>query len=89
MVTLSSAFKLCKIDDSEIVILRHKWNKSPGWYSGMHFIRARIVRDKVDMKKIKVHHIDAVHSVTSGDFLGFLFEIDGISEDILNYLENR
>ena len=68
-ITLSQAMKLCKIRDDETVYLR-KRGQNRAWadaYSGKQ------IRNKFDMKAVKVCGIDAKFSW--GEWCGMEFEI--------------
>lgn len=86
MITLSEAFRLCDIEDAEIVWLMNAGAETYGLFGGKHGVNARMIRNKTDMKKIEVHRISVQHDY-DGDFCGMVFVVNGIPEEELIRLE--
>lgn len=77
MLTLSEAFRLCGIED-ETVYLMLPGTKTYGLFSGKYIVSARIIRNKLDMKKIIVHRI-SVQLNYEGEYVGMFFVVTGAS----------
>lgn len=72
MITLSQAFKLCKIRDDELVYLRRS-NVSFATLRGLDIYTGKYIREKMDMKKIWVVSIRPFFSF--GEYEGMEFEV--------------
>ena len=72
MITLKHAFTLCGIDDNQIVFLRRRGQTR----HSASIMTGGAVRNKLDMKAIKVTGIDIRCSYGSID--GFEFEVIGL-----------
>lgn len=79
MVTLSQAFRLCGIDH-EIVYLQAVGSRDD------FFFAAKKIRNKLDMKKIKVIRIEPKFECFGPDYLGMLFVVRGIDKRALEKL---
>lgn len=82
MVTLSEAFKLCRIKD-ECVYLQE--NGKSEWKD--HIFWSKKVRDTFDMKKIKVVGIEPRFERCGYDFMGMRFIVTGITDEELQKAE--
>ncbi len=81
MITLKEAFALCNINDDEFVYLKNieaKYFQDDGYC-----YRGKTIREKLDMKKIKVHKIDLVFEHFGYNFKGIQFIITGVSSEEL------
>lgn len=81
MITLSEAFKLCDI--KEEMVYFYPINKQNTTFTIHYGIFSKKVREKFDMKKIKVVKIDLEFEHFGSDFRGYLFFVSGISEEEL------
>lgn len=79
MITLSKAFRLCGIE-REIVYLQTIGSRND------FFFTARKIRNKLDMKKIKVIRIEPRFEHFGPDYLGMLFVVRGIDGEALKQL---
>ena len=79
MITLSKAFRLCGID-REIVYLQAAGSRDN------FFFAARKIRNKLDMKKIRVIRIEPRFDKFGPDYLGMLFVVRGIDGEALKQL---
>lgn len=70
MITLSQAFKLCKIRDDELVHLRLAYCAT---LRGFDIYTGKYIREKMDMKKIWVVSIRPFFSF--GEYEGMEFEV--------------
>lgn len=70
MIDLYTAFKLINIDDEEILHLRRK---NQIFSSEYEVLTGREVKNKYDMRKIKI--IEICPYFCCGDYNGFLFTI--------------
>lgn len=70
MVTMKEAFKLCRIDDREVIHLCDSVENEPCWSSPM---TGKQVREKYDMQRTMVTAI--VPHFCFGEFEGFSFII--------------
>lgn len=78
MITLSEAFRLCNIGE-EAVYLQMAGDKANKRY---HFW-SRKVREKLDMRKIKVVGIRPLWETYGPNYLGLLFIVRGITQEQL------
>lgn len=85
MITLSEAFKLCDIKE-ENVYLRHVEESNSVWSSG-HYFRSKKIRDKMDMRKIRVVKIEPAFEHFGPDFIGWRFIVAGITPEELTRIE--
>ena len=81
VLTLSEAFRIVDIGD-EPVWLQHVNATPSAWNEGYYFW-SKTVRDKFDMKKIRVVRIVPVFEHFGPEFEGFCFVISGISQEEL------
>lgn len=83
MITLGCALRLCDINkESDGVYLRNVRTKHSCWEDG-HYFSQKTLRDKLDLKKIQVVKIDLCFEHFGPNFNGWVFVVDGISEDKL------
>lgn len=82
MITLSEAFRLCHIGE-EAVYLRE--NGKTNWDD--HYFWSKKVRNKFDMKKIKVVGIEPKFERYGYDFDGMCFIVTGITDKELRDAE--
>lgn len=83
MITLSEAFKLCHIKAEKMVYLRE--NGKDDWHD--YLISAKTIRNKLDMKKIRVVGIEPKFQRYGNDYLGLCFVVTGISEKEIQKLQ--
>ena len=83
MITLSEAFKLCGIGE-EAVYLRHV--KDPPGSHWSYYFWSKKIRDKFDMKKVRVIRIETEFEHFGPEFLGFRFVVDGMTQEELKKL---
>lgn len=76
MVNLREAFVLLGIRDSDCVWIR---NRRESRISRKAFTGAE-VRKRLDMRAIKVHHIDRVVDMYDGEFFGYELEVTGFQK---------
>ena len=86
MLTLSEAFRICDIGEESVFLIHVKAKKSV-WMNG-HRFWSTTIRNKFDMKKIRVLKIDLVFETYGPDFLGYRFTVSGITEEQLAKAEN-
>lgn len=81
MITLIQAFRLCEIREEMIYLTTSQSTRQP-----THTISvwSEKVRQKVDMKRIKVHRVRERFSF--GEFLGMEFVVSGITDEELKSL---
>lgn len=82
MITLSEAFRLCNVGDEPVYLFHVKERKSV-WDFG-HYFWSKTIRDRFDMKKIKVVRIDLQFENFGNDFLGWCFVVSGITPEELH-----
>lgn len=87
MITLAEAFKLCDIKE-ENVYLRHVEESNSVWNSG-HYFRSKKIRDKMDMRKIRVVKIEPAFEHFGSDFIGWRFIVAGITPEELTRIEYK
>lgn len=85
MITLAEAFKLCEIGE-ETVFLRHVDEPKNIWDSGHRFWSKKI-RDKFDMRKIRVVNIELEFEHFGPEFRGWRFVVAGITPEELYRIE--
>ena len=85
MITLAKAFKLCNIGE-EAVYLRHVNESSSVWNQG-HYYWSKRIRDKLDMKKVKVIKIEPAFEHFGPEFIGWRFVVSGITPEELCKVE--
>lgn len=73
MITLIEAVKLCRIPENEPVYLRNR-GSNPFDYT---LFTPREMRNRLDMRKIKVHAISVRFEAFGPDFMGMEFEVSG------------
>ncbi len=81
MITLSEAFKLCDITEEHVFLLHVDEPKSV-WNDGHYFWSSKI-RNKLDMKHIRVLKIEPCFEHFGSDFKGFKFTVAGITPEKL------
>lgn len=86
MITLSEAFKLCGIKE-ETIYLRHVEESNSVW-SG-HYFWSKKIRDKMDMRKIRVVKIEPAFEHYGSDFIGWRFIVAGITPEELTRIEYK
>ena len=87
MISLAEAFRLCGIKE-EPVYLRCQNESTNIWNNGHYFWSAKI-RNKFDMRKIKVVRIDLAFERFGHDFLGWQFIVKGVTPEELYKAENE
>lgn len=85
MITLSDAFRLCKISNSESVYLIAATNNK---YEDHRFWSSRLI-ELVDMKKINVVGIAPRFERYGNEFFGMQFRVQGITDKELRDLSLR
>ena len=85
MITLAEAFKLCDIKE-ENVYLRHVEESNSVWNSG-HYFRSKKIRDKLDMRKIRVVKIEPAFEHFGPEFIGWRFVVAVITPEELTRIE--
>lgn len=83
MITLAQAFRLCSIEKDEAVYLRHAREKNSGIWVNSYYFNAKKIRDKFDMRAIKVVKIELEFEHFGDDFYGYRFAIEGCSPEEL------
>lgn len=73
MITLIEAVKLCRIPEDEPVYLRNRGSD----YFDYTLLTPCEMRNRLDMRKIKVHAISTRFERFGPDFMGMEFEVSG------------
>ena len=87
MITLSEAFRLCDVRD-EPVYLRHVEESNSVWNTG-HYFWSKKIRDKLDMRKIRVIKIEPAFEHFGPEFIGWRFIVAGITPEELTRIEHK
>lgn len=74
MITLIEAVKLCRISEDESVYLRERGSDRFDYT----LFTPREMRNRLDMRAIKVHAILVRFEAFGSDFLGMEFEVSGL-----------
>lgn len=79
MITLAEAFKLCGIRE-EPVFLRHVDEDKSIW-GPRHYFWSKWIREKFDMRKVRVVKIELAFESYGPGFLGWIFVVNGITPE--------
>lgn len=82
MITLSEAFRLCNVGNEPVYLIHVNELKSV-WSPDCYFY-SRKIRDRFDMKKVKVVKIDLKFESFGSDFIGWRFVVSGITPEELH-----
>lgn len=85
MITLAEAFKMCNVGE-EAVYLRHVSESNSIWNT-CHRFWSKKIRDKFDMRKIRVIKIELEFEHFGAEFRGWRFVVAGITPEELKKIE--
>lgn len=82
MITLSEAFRLCNVENEPVYLIHVNELKSV--WSPDYYFYSKKIRDRFDMKKVKVVKIDLRFENFGDAFLCWRFVVSGITPEELH-----